>query len=109
MDMCWCWRKVGSVSRTKPSTGSQYYKRRYRLEFFGGLKDISNVNPLQQEVIYAPGSHYRVESVTDGKVKDKKGNPGSPQSHRHITLRFIPSDAPELRKMNPDNIIDLRQ
>ncbi|HEY9010150.1 MAG TPA: hypothetical protein VIN06_03960 [Devosia sp.] len=101
--------EVGSVGKVKPPSDSQYYKRRYRLEFDGGLKDISNLNAAQQEVLYAPGSHYRVEAIRDGKVKDKKGIAGSPQAHRHITLKFLRADSPEVRNTAPTDLIDLRQ
>jgi len=100
--------EVGSVGKKKPPSATELYKRRYRLEFYGGLKDISNLNAAQDEVLYAPGSHYRVVSVTDGKSKDKKGQPGSPQSHRHIALQFIAADEQELRTMQQDKLIDLQ-
>ena len=100
--------EVGSVGKKKPRSATELYKRRYRIEFFGGLKDISNLNAAQEEVLYAPGSHYRVVSVTDGKSKAKKGQPGSPQSHRHIALQFIAADQQELRTMDQNMIVDLQ-
>lgn len=75
--------EVGSVSRHRPAPG--YYAKRYRLHMEGGLKDITAINPGQQEVIYAPGSAYLVRDRRTGKSKAKKGN----QSHEHIYLRHV--------------------
>lgn len=83
--------EVGSVSRNAPASGSDLYQRRYRLHFKGGLKDVTLLNPAQQEVIYAPGAMYHVESRRVGKVKVKKGN----QAHVHIYLRHVTRASPE--------------
>lgn len=80
---------VGSVSRDRPAPG--YYQSTYRLHFDGGLKDITAINPAQQEVIYAPGSAYLVVSTRTGKIKDKKGN----QAHEHIYLRYVTPESDE--------------
>lgn len=97
--------EVGSVGRSKPASGSELYKRKYRLHFKGGLKDVTLLNPAQQEVIYAPGAMYYVESRRIGKVKEKKGN----QAHVHIHLKHVTRASPEYVKASSDSkVIDLR-
>ena len=92
---------VGSVNRSGADPG--YYKRQYRLHFTGGLKDISALNPAQQEVVYAPGTAYLVTNVRIGKKKVKKGD----QSHIHIYLRHITNTDPAW-PTSPAKIKDLR-
>jgi hypothetical protein len=95
--------EVGSVSRNKPAPGM--YQHQYRLHFVGGLKDITAINPDQQEVIYAPGSAYLVESRQTGKVKEKKGN----QAHEHIHLRYVTPESDEYRNARLNGkLFDLR-
>jgi hypothetical protein len=76
--------EVGSVCRHRPAPG--LYQWKYRVHISGGLKDISFLNPAQQEVIYAPGTPYLVKARRTGKVKEKKGN----QAHEHIYLEYAP-------------------
>ncbi len=76
--------EVGSVCRHRPAPS--LYQWKYRIHISGGLKDISFLNPLQQEVIYAPGTPYLVKERHTGKVKVKKGN----QAHEHIYLEYAP-------------------
>jgi len=97
--------EVGSVSRRKPPSGSDLYKRRYRLHFSGGLKDVTLLNPAQQEVIYAPGAMYYVAERYTGKVKVKKGN----QAHIHIKLKHVTRTSREyLAASASGHVIDLR-
>jgi hypothetical protein len=94
--------EVGSVSRHRPADG--YYKYPYRIHVKGGLKDITALNPAQQEVIYAPGSAYLVEDRRTGKVKSKKGD----QAHEHIYLRYVRRDSDEFRTAAANNkVFDL--
>lgn len=95
--------EVGSVSRHGPA--SAYYERKYRIHIKGGLKDITAINPEQQEVIYAPGSAYLVESRRTGKPKIKKGN----QAHEHIYLRHVTPESDEYRDaLRMERLFDLR-
>lgn len=78
--------EVGSVSRHRPAPG--YYHKQYRIHIDGGLKEITFINPVQQELVYAPGTPYLVTERRVGKVKKKKGD----QSHVHIYLRYAPEN-----------------
>lgn len=95
--------EVGSVARNGPAPGM--YAHQYRLHFEGGLKDITVINPQQQEVIYAPGSAYLVVATRTGKVKEKKGN----QAHEHIYLRYVTPESDDYRNaMAKGKLLDLR-
>lgn len=95
--------EVGSVSRHGPAPG--YYTKQYRLHIEGGLKDITAINPGQQEVIYAPGSAYLVRDRRTGKSKAKKGN----QSHEHIYLRYVTPESDEFQHARQNGrLFDLR-
>ncbi|HEY4218692.1 MAG TPA: hypothetical protein VGM67_16235 [Gemmatimonadaceae bacterium] len=97
--------EVGSVSRNKPASGSELYKSVYRLHFKGGLKDVTLLNPAQEEVIYAPGAMYYVVSRRVGKVKVKKGN----HAHIHIYLKHVTLASPEYKAASAaGHVIDLR-
>ena len=77
--------EVGSVCRNRPAPGM--YAKQYRIHMVGGLKDITDLNPAQQELVYAPGTPYEVTRRWVGKKKAKKGN----QSHIHIELTYAPN------------------
>jgi hypothetical protein len=96
--------EVGSVSRNRPDRG--LYAKQYRLHFQGGLKDISHINPAQQEVIYAPGSAYLVTQWRTGKVKHKKGD----QAHEHIYLQYVSRDSKEFKQASSTgHVVDKRE
>jgi hypothetical protein len=76
--------EVGSVCRHRPAPGM--YQKKYRIHITGGLKNISFLNPAQQELIYAPETPYLVVGRRTGKIKNKKGN----QAHEHIYLQYAP-------------------
>lgn len=85
--------EVGSVSRNGPAPG--YGGRVYRLHFHGGLIDINAVNRAQQEMLYVPGSAYRVTGRRVGKPKRSVGDGGGKGSHIHLTLQYAPGAAGE--------------